>query len=97
MPDGSSTERYRGFSVKEHKELQESIHQEIASQDGTLQRGSHDQDVPDVDGQLPRGLRSSAMQKPIPFDGKVSWDSCKTQFEMLSYMNQLREPEKAAY
>ena len=97
MPDGSSTERYRGFSVKKHKELQESIHQEIASEDGTLQGGSHDQDVPDVDGQLPRGLRSSAMQKPIPFDGMVSWDSYKTQFEMLSYMNQWREPEKAAY
>ena len=65
-------------SLLKNKELQESIHQEIASEDGTLQGGSHDQDVPDVDGQLPRGLRSSAMQKPIPFDGMVSWDSYKT-------------------
>ena len=74
------------------KQAQESILQEIASED----RGSHDQDVPDVDGQLPRGLCSSATQKPIPFDGKISWDSYKTQFEMLSYMNQWKEPEKVA-
>ena len=45
---------------KKHKELQESIHQEIASEDRTPQGGSHDQDVPDVDGQLPHGLCSSA-------------------------------------
>ena len=37
------------------------------------------------------------MQKPIPFDGKVSWDSYKIQFKMLSCMNQWYEPEKAAY
>ena len=31
---------------------------------------------------------SSAIFKAIPFDVKVSWDSCKTQFEMLAYMNE---------
>ena len=36
--------------LKKHKELQESILEEIASEDRTLQGGSHDQDVPDVDG-----------------------------------------------
>ena len=77
--------------------MQESILEEIASEDRTLQGGSHDQDVPDVDGQLWCGLHSSAMQKPIPFDGKVSWDFYKTQFEMLYYMNQWKEPEKVAY
>ena len=56
---------------KKHKELQESIHQEIASEDRTPQGGLHDQDVPDVDGQLPHGLCSSATQKAITFDGMV--------------------------
>ena len=39
----------------------------------------------------------TSVQKPAPFDGKMTWDAYHTQFEMLAQINHWSDVEKAAY
>ena len=76
--------------LEKQRELRESILQEVV---GDRSRSEDEQP-----SRVPSSPSSqTAIQKPIPFDGKVSWDSYKTQFEMLSSMNHWGDTEKATY
>ena len=79
--------------LEKQEQLRESILQEVATGDRMWEGGSQ------VDQQQPQGASScpTIVHKPVPFDGKVSWDSYKTQFEILAKMNHWKEPEKAAH
>ena len=39
----------------------------------------------------------SLVQRPAPFDGKLTWDAYHTQFEMLAKINHWSDVDKAAY
>ena len=39
----------------------------------------------------------STVQKPAPFDGRLTWDAYHTQFEMLAQINRWSDVDKAAY
>lgn len=39
----------------------------------------------------------SSVQKPAPFDGKLTWDAYHTQFEMLAKINRWNDVDKAVY
>ena len=56
-----------------------------------------------IQGTEDRGPSSSgsslakSQQKPIPFDGAISWEAYKLQFEMLSEMNGWDSSDRASY
>ena len=56
-----------------------------------------------IQGTEDRGPSSSGIslaksqQKPIPFDGAISWEAYKLQFEMLSEMNGWDSSDRASY
>ena len=82
--------------LDKQKELRESILQEVVGE-SILQEvvGDRGRSENEQQSRVPSSL--TAVQKPIPFDGKVSWESYKTQFEMLSSMNHWGDAEKATY
>ena len=61
--------------------------------------------VPDLAGMTPPqmavGVVPQEAAKPVqrapPYDGRVDWEACHTQFEMLAHMNRWTEVEKATY
>ena len=69
------------------KELHGSILREVVGDRSRSENGQQ--------SRVPRSL--PAVQKPIPFDDKVSWDFYKTKFEVLSSMNHWGDAEKATY
>ena len=42
-------------------------------------------------------VSTALVQKPAPFDGKLTWDAYHTQFEMLACINNWSDADKAAY
>ena len=61
--------------------------------------------VPDLAGMTPPqmavGVVPEGAAKPVqrapPYDGRVDWGACRTQFKMLAHMNRWTEVEKATY
>ena len=42
-------------------------------------------------------VTTTPVQKPAPFDGKLTWDAYHTQFEMLARINYWSDADKTAY